>query len=49
MVAYQDGTVMANMSKPDMRLPIQYAITYPNREHPLRNAESLEREAAFLP
>lgn len=32
MVAYQDGTVMANMSKPDMRLPIQYAITYPNRE-----------------
>ncbi len=31
MVRYLDGTVMANMSKPDMRLPIQYAITYPNR------------------
>jgi 1-deoxy-D-xylulose-5-phosphate reductoisomerase len=31
MVAYLDGTCMANMSKPDMRLPIQYAITYPNR------------------
>lgn len=31
MVAYRDGTCMANMSKPDMRLPIQYAITYPAR------------------
>ena len=31
MVEYVDGTVMANMSKPDMRLPIQYALTYPER------------------
>lgn len=31
MVSYIDGTCIANMSKPDMRLPIQYAITYPNR------------------
>lgn len=31
MVAYRDGTCMANMSKPDMRLPIQYAIMYPER------------------
>ncbi len=31
MVVYQDGTCIANMSKPDMRLPIQYAITYPQR------------------
>ena len=31
MVSYRDGTCMANMSKPDMRLPIQYAITYPAR------------------
>ncbi len=31
MVEYRDGTVMANMSKPDMRLPIQYALTYPER------------------
>jgi 1-deoxy-D-xylulose-5-phosphate reductoisomerase len=31
MVSYLDGTCMANMSKPDMRLPIQYAITYPDR------------------
>ncbi len=31
MVSFLDGTVMANMSLPDMRLPIQYAITYPDR------------------
>ncbi len=31
MVSFLDGTCMANMSKPDMRLPIQYAITYPDR------------------
>ena len=31
MVEYCDGTVMANLSKPDMRLPIQYALSYPER------------------
>ena len=31
MVSYRDGTCIANMSKPDMRLPIQYAITFPER------------------
>ena len=31
MVEYKDGTIMANLSKPDMRLPIQYALTYPER------------------
>lgn len=31
MVTYRDGTTMANMSCADMRLPIQYAITYPDR------------------
>lgn len=31
MVAYRDGTVMANMSRADMRLPIQYAMTWPRR------------------
>lgn len=31
MVEYRDGTVMSNMSLPDMRLPIQYAMTYPER------------------
>ena len=31
MVAYQDGTIMANLSCADMRLPIQYAMTWPER------------------
>ena len=31
MVEFRDGTVMAQMGSPDMRLPIQLAFTYPNR------------------
>ena len=30
-VEYLDGSVIANLSNPDMRIPIQYSITYPNR------------------
>ncbi|WP_297570934.1 1-deoxy-D-xylulose-5-phosphate reductoisomerase [uncultured Anaerovibrio sp.] len=31
MVQYRDGTVMAQLGCTDMRLPIQYALTYPER------------------
>ena len=31
MVEYVDGAVMAQMGAPDMRLPIQLALTYPER------------------
>ena len=31
MVEFEDGVVMAQMSRPDMRFPIQYALTYPDR------------------
>lgn len=31
MVEFEDGVMMAQMSEPDMRLPIQYALTYPER------------------
>ncbi|MDR1702699.1 MAG: 1-deoxy-D-xylulose-5-phosphate reductoisomerase [Sporomusaceae bacterium] len=31
LVEFKDGSVMAQMGKPDMRLPIQYALTYPER------------------
>lgn len=31
MVEYVDGTVMAQLGMPDMRIPIQYALTYPDR------------------
>ncbi len=30
-VEFRDGSVMAQLSPPDMRLPIQYALTYPER------------------
>ena len=31
MVEYCDGSIIANLAVPDMRLPIQYALTYPDR------------------
>lgn len=31
LVEFEDGSVMAQMSPPDMKLPIQYALTYPDR------------------
>ncbi len=31
MVEFRDGSILAQMSPPDMRLPIQYALTYPHR------------------
>ena len=30
-VEYEDGAVIAEMGEPDMRVPIQYALTYPKR------------------
>ena len=32
MVEFVDGAIMAQMGLPDMKLPIQYALTYPKRE-----------------
>ena len=34
MAVFHDGTVLGHMGVPDMRIPIQYALTYPER---LRN------------
>ena len=31
MVQFSDGCVMAQLSQPDMRLPIQFALSYPER------------------
>jgi 1-deoxy-D-xylulose-5-phosphate reductoisomerase len=31
LVEYVDGSFIAQLSEPDMRLPIQYALTYPER------------------
>lgn len=31
-IAYQDNSVIAQLGVPDMRIPIQYALTYPQRQ-----------------
>lgn len=31
MVEYKDGSIIAQLGSPDMRLPIQFALTYPHR------------------
>lgn len=33
MVQYRDGAVIAQLGTPDMRLPIQYALYYPQRKY----------------
>lgn len=33
MVEFVDGSVMAQLGTPDMKLPIQYALSYPHRRH----------------
>ena len=32
MVEYVDGSIIAQLGLPDMRLPIQYALFYPDRK-----------------
>lgn len=32
MVEFVDGSIIAQLAAPDMRLPIQYALTYPDRK-----------------
>ena len=32
MVEFKDGSIKAQLSEPDMKLPIQYAFTYPTRQ-----------------
>ncbi len=41
MVEFNDYSVMAQLGTPDMRLPIQYAITYPERLE-IKNSERLD-------
>jgi 1-deoxy-D-xylulose-5-phosphate reductoisomerase len=45
LVEYVDGAVIAQLSPPDMKLPIQYALTYPQRQRSI--ATKLDWSAAF--
>ncbi len=51
MVEYTDGSVVAQVSATDMRMPIQYALTYPAREPgPVPRLDwSVERHWDFFP
>lgn len=40
LIMYQDNSVLAQLGVPDMRIPIQYAITYPERfESPVKELD----------
>ncbi len=47
MVEFEDGAIMAELASPDMRLPIQYALTYPKREKGQIARLSLENVASL--
>jgi 1-deoxy-D-xylulose-5-phosphate reductoisomerase len=51
MIEYRDGSVLAQISATDMRMPIQYALTYPDRfEAPVPKLNWAEaRTWEFLP
>jgi 1-deoxy-D-xylulose-5-phosphate reductoisomerase len=40
MLEFSDGSILAQLAVPDMRIPIQYALTYPDRV-PMKNDDSL--------
>jgi 1-deoxy-D-xylulose-5-phosphate reductoisomerase len=43
MVEYRDGSLLAQLSVPDMRLPAQYALTWPDRTPALVRPLRIER------
>jgi len=51
MIEYSDGSVLAQVSATDMRMPIQYALTYPGRaQAPVPKINWAEsRKWEFLP
>jgi 1-deoxy-D-xylulose-5-phosphate reductoisomerase len=51
MIEYTDGSVLAQISATDMRMPIQYALTYPDRyEAPVPKIDwAKARQWEFLP
>jgi len=51
MIEYSDGSVLAQISATDMRMPIQYALTYPDRsEAPVPKIDwAKARTWEFLP
>lgn len=47
MVEYSDGSIIAQLANPDMKLPIQYALSYPERwEAPIKRFD-FSRDITF--
>ena len=49
MVRFRDGSTIAQLSDPDMRLPIQYALTYPKRVPSPVSSPALPFSLTFAP
>src|SRR5688500_11784933 len=47
MVEFIDGSVIAQLSPPDMRTPIQYALTYPERAEGISRRMEWDKAFAF--
>ena len=47
MVEFSDNSIIAQLSVPDMRLPIQYALTYPGRAPSLVSGLDLFKQGAL--
>ncbi|NJP39931.1 1-deoxy-D-xylulose-5-phosphate reductoisomerase [Oscillospiraceae bacterium HV4-5-C5C] len=47
LVEWQDGSVIAQLGTTDMRLPIQYALTYPRRQPSARAGLDLNQTSAL--
>lgn len=49
MVEYKDGSVIAQLGMPDMRVPIQYALSYPKRwNHSFETLQLAGRNLTFF-
>jgi len=47
MVEFKDGSVIAQMAQPDMKLPIQYALNYPIRNNSVIKSLDLYETASL--
>jgi 1-deoxy-D-xylulose-5-phosphate reductoisomerase len=47
MVEFVDGSIKAQMGEPNMRIPIQYALDFPNRHYSCKNRFSFVRNSTL--
>ena len=47
LVEFFDGTVIAHMSDPDMKIPISYALTFPHRVYKSASSKFIYNDLTF--